>query len=48
MRVVMIISLHLTVRYDDVIYISGNLYVNSQMSISGCDAWRRLFKVIDV
>ena len=34
--------------YDNVIYISGNPYVNSQMSISGCDAWKRFFKVIDV
>ncbi|RLE62266.1 MAG: hypothetical protein DRJ38_09930, partial [Thermoprotei archaeon] len=34
--------------YRDVIYISGNPYINSKVPISGCDANRKFFKVIDV
>ena len=34
--------------YDNVVYISSNPYINSQISISSCDARKRFFKVIDV
>ena len=34
--------------YRDVIYISGNPYINSRMCIKSCDACRRFFKVVDV
>jgi len=34
--------------YSDVIYVSGNPYINSKIEISGCCAKNHFFKVIDV
>lgn len=35
-------------RYDDVIYISANPYINSQVEIKGFDAKKHFYKIIDV
>ena len=34
--------------YDDIVYVSGNSFINSKVRVAGCDAGKKFYEVVDV